>query len=91
MNILLSDKNFMVQLLKSTGYETLNILLSTLRTKKININSGSTVAVNEAILKENRVIIDTLLKYTDVNPFARSKNGVTPVHVACAKLDWATL
>jgi len=25
------------------------------------------------------------------NPFARDINSVSPIHVACAKLDWATL
>jgi ankyrin repeat protein len=31
-----------------------------------------------------------LLQYGSPNPYAKDINGVTPIHVACAKLDWET-
>jgi ankyrin repeat protein len=31
-----------------------------------------------------------LLQYGSPNPYAKDINGVTPIHVACAKLDWDT-
>ena len=32
-----------------------------------------------------------MLTYGNPNPYSRDQNGVTPIHVACAKLDWETL
>ena len=32
-----------------------------------------------------------MLKHGKPNPFARDENGISPIHVACAKLDWDTI
>lgn len=31
-----------------------------------------------------------MLEHGTPNPYAKDINGVTPIHVACAKLDWET-
>jgi len=32
-----------------------------------------------------------MLEHGKPNPLVRDKNGITPIHVACSKLDWETL
>lgn len=55
------------------------------------MNSGTKMPLNQAILRGNHYIIQTLLSHGNPNPFARDENGITPIHVACAKLDWDTI
>lgn len=31
-----------------------------------------------------------MMEHGSPNPYAKDINGVTPIHVACAKLDWET-
>jgi ankyrin repeat protein len=47
--------------------------------------------LNQAILRGNRHIIDMMLEHGNPNPLVRDKHGVSPVHVACSKLDWESL
>jgi ankyrin repeat protein len=55
------------------------------------VNSGHLIPLNQVILKQCRHATDIMIHYGHENPYARGTKGVTPVHVACAKLDWNTL
>jgi len=91
VNILLYNRNFLYDLLNTASQEDFMILANVFKERKPCVNSGDKIALNQAILKGNRQIIDTMLKFGNANPFARDVDSITPIHVACAKLDWETL
>ena len=57
------------------------------RKRKPQINSGSKLALNQAILRGNPFMINTLLELGSPNPFTVDKMGKAPIHIAAAKLD----
>lgn len=91
VNILLYEKSFLCDLLTTGSYEDFSILSNVFKQRSPCVNSGSQMPLNQAILRGNQFIIKSLLEYGHPNPFARDENGVTPIHVACAKLDWDTI
>jgi ankyrin repeat protein len=90
INILLYEKNFIYDLLTTGGYQDFNILNNVFKKRKPCINSGCKIPINQAILRGNQYIIQTMLEHGNPNPYAKDINGFTPVHFACAKLDWET-
>ena len=48
------------------------------------------MALNQAILRGNQYIIQMMFQHGNPNPYAKDKERITPIHVACAKLDWET-
>jgi len=54
------------------------------------VNSGCKMPINQAILRGNQYIIQTMLEHGQPNPYAKDEKGITPLHTACAKLDWET-
>jgi ankyrin repeat protein len=91
VNILLHEKNFIYDLLNTASWEDFNILSNVFKKRQPCVNSGQKIAINQAILRGNRHIIKTMLEHGKPNPLVRDKNGITPIHVACSKLDWETL
>ena len=91
VNILLHEKNFIYDLLNTANWEDFSILSNVFKRRAPCINSGVKIPLNQAILRGNRHIISTMLEHGKPNPFARDMNLITPIHVACAKLDWQTL
>ena len=85
------ERNFMYDLLTTSSFEDFNILTNVFKKRHPCVNSGSKIPLNQAILRGNRHIIDTMFEHGKPNPYARDVNGVSPIHVACAKLDWKTL
>ena len=61
-----------------------------LKKKQPQINSGSRLALNQAILRGNPFMINALLEYGDASPFVRDASGKSPIHIAAAKLDRAS-
>lgn len=55
--------------------------------RKPQINSGKQLALNQAILRGNPFMINTLLELGDPNPFVVDRMGKAPIHIAAAKLD----
>jgi ankyrin repeat protein len=58
--------------------------------RKPQINSGSKLALNQAILRGNPFMIKTLLQYGEPNPFVVDHVGKAPIHIAAQKLDMST-
>lgn len=58
--------------------------------RKPQINSGSKLALNQAILRGNPFMVKTLLQYGDPNPFVIDTFGKAPIHIAAQKLDQPT-
>ena len=87
MNVLLNDKNFIVELLQNSGYLDFSILNMIMKKKRPQINSGSKLALNQAILRGNPFMINALLENGDCNPFVRDAEGKSPIHIAAAKLN----
>jgi ankyrin repeat protein len=90
VNILINEKNFLVDLLDTSGYKDFNILNIIFKKRRPQINSGCKLALNQAILRGNPFIIKTLLEFGNPNPFVRDSNGKSPIHMAAAKLDTDT-
>jgi len=91
VNILLYEKNFIYDLLNTANWEDFSILDNVFKKRTPCINSGVKMPLNQAILRGNHHINFTMLQHGKPNPFAKDINLITPVHVACAKLDWDTL
>lgn len=91
VNILLYEKSFLCDLLTSGTFEDFSILSNIFKQRNPCVNSGAKMPLNQAILRGNQHIIKSLFEHGNPNPFARDENGVTPIHVACAKLDWDTI
>lgn len=62
-----------------------------MRRKKVNINSGNYLPLNQAILRGNPMIIKTLIEFGNPNPYVMDINGKYYIHVAAAKLDTDTM
>ena len=90
VNILLYEKNFLYDLLTTAGYQDFSILSNVFKKRKPCVNSGCKMPLNQAILRGNQYIIQTMLEHGSPNPYAKDVNGITPIHVACANLDWET-
>ena len=90
VNVLLNDKNFLVELLQNSGYMDFSIMNMIFKKRKPQINSGKQLALNQAILRGNPFMIKTLLELGNPNPFVRDKQGKAPIHIAAAKLDRET-
>jgi ankyrin repeat protein len=90
VNILLYEKNFLHDLLTTGSFQDFSILKNIFKKRKPCINSGCKMALNQAILRGNQYIIQTLMEHGSPNPYAKDINGMTPIHVACAKLDFET-
>jgi ankyrin repeat protein len=90
VNVLLNDKNFLVELLQNSGYMDFSIMNMIFKKRKPQINSGKQLALNQAILRGNPFMIKTLLELGNPNPFVRDKQGKGPIHIAAAKLDRET-
>lgn len=90
VNILLNEKNFVVELLQNSGYLDFSILNMIMKKKRPQINSGSKLALNQAILRGNPFMINALLENCDASPFVRDSNGKSPIHIAAAKLNRET-
>ena len=90
VNILLYEQNFLYDLLQKAELDDFKILTQVFKDRKPCVNSGKKIPLIKAILQGNQFIIQTLLQYGEPNPYARDENGVTPLHAACAKLDWET-
>ena len=86
-NVLLQEKNFVVELLQNSGYTDFSILQLILKKRKPQINSGKTLALNQAILRGNPFMINTLLEHGNPSPFVKDANGKGPIHVAASKLN----
>ena len=87
INILLNQKNFLVELLTNSGYTDFSILNMIFKKRKPQINSGSRLALNQAILRGNPFMIKTLLEFGKPNPWVVDENGKAAIHIAAAKLD----
>lgn len=87
INILLREKNFMTELLQNSGYMDFSIMNMIFKKRKPQINSGSKLALNQAILRGNPFMIKTLLELGDPNPYVRDILGKAPIHIAAQKLD----
>lgn len=74
VNILINEKNFLVDLLETSGYKDFSILNIILKKRRPQINSGSKLALNQAILRGNPFIVTTLLEFGNPNPFVRDGN-----------------
>lgn len=90
VNILLNDRNFLVELLQNSGYSDFSILNMILKKRRPCINSGTKLALNQAILRGNPFMIKTMMEFGKPNPFVRDSMGKAPIHIAAAKLDQET-
>jgi ankyrin repeat protein len=82
INVLVNDKNFLYELLCNSGYMDFSIMQMIFKRKKPQINSGSKLALNQAILRGNPFMINTLLEHGDPNPYTRDSLGKSPLHMA---------
>jgi len=87
VNVLVNEKNFIVELLTNSGYMDFSIMNMIFKKRRPQINSGSKLALNQAILRGNPFMIKTLLELGNPNPFAVDRSGKAPIHIAAAKLD----
>ena len=53
VNILLHEKNFIYDLLSTANWEDMSILASVFQKRKPCVNSGTRIALNQAILRGN--------------------------------------
>lgn len=90
VNVLVNDHNFVVELLQNSGYMDFSIMNMIFKKRKPQINSGTKLALNQAILRGNPFMINTLLELGNPNPFTVDKLGKAPIHIAAAKLDMDT-
>lgn len=90
VNILLNERNFLVELLQNSGYQDFSILNMILKKRRPCINSGTKLALNQAILRGNPFMIKTMMEFGKPNPFVRDATGKAPIHIAAAKLDQDT-
>lgn len=90
VNVLVNNRNFIVELLANSGYMDFSIMNMIFKKKKPFINSGSKLALNEAIRRGNPFMINTLLELGKPNPFTVDDKGKAPIHIAAAKLDLDT-
>jgi len=90
VNMLVNEKNFLVELLDTAGYKDFSILNVVFKKRRPQINSGTKLPLNQAILRGNPFIIKTLLEHGNPSPFVRDVNGKAPIHMAAAKLDTET-
>ena len=90
VNVLINNKNFLVDLLDTAGYKDFSILNVIFKKTRPQINSGARLPLNQAILRGNPFIIKTLLEYGNPNPYVRDAQGKAPIHLAAAKLDRET-
>ena len=77
----------MTELLQNSGYMDFSIMNMIFKKRKPQINSGSKLALNQAILRGNPFMIKTLLELGDPNPYVRDILGKAPIHIAAQKLD----
>jgi len=61
-----------------------------MKKKRPQINSGSKLALNQAILRGNPFMINALLEHCNASPFVRDSTGKSPIHIAAAKLNRET-
>jgi len=88
VNMLLNEKNFVVELLQNSGYLDFSILNMIMKKKRPQINSGSKLAMNMAILRGNPFMINALLDAgLEASPYVRDATGKSPIHIAAAKLN----
>jgi len=90
INILLDDKSALYELLQTSCYQDLNILNYLMKKKRPCVNSGSSLPLNQAILRGNPFIINSIIEFGKVNPYKCDRNGKAPIHIAAAKLDMTT-
>jgi len=57
VNILVNEKNFLVELLQNAGYTDFSILNMIFKRRRPQINSGTKLALNQAILRGNPFMI----------------------------------
>lgn len=53
-----------------------------MKKKSPQINSGTKLALNMAILRGNPFMINTLLEHGNASPFVSDCNGKLPIHIA---------
>ena len=87
VNVLVNEKNFIVELLQNSGYMDFSIMNMIFKKRKPQINSGKQLALNLAILRGNPFMVKTLLELGKPNPYTVDAKGKAPIHVAAAKLD----
>ncbi len=90
VNILIKEKNFLIDLLETAGYKDFSILNVIFSKKRPCINSGAKLPLNQAILRGNPYIIKTLLELGNPHPYTRDAMGKSPLHMAAIKLDTET-
>jgi ankyrin repeat protein len=90
VNILIKEKNFLVDLLETARYKDFSILNVIFSRKKPCINSGIKLPLNIAILRGNPYIVRTLLELGNPHPYTKDAAGKSPIHIAAIKLDTET-
>jgi hypothetical protein len=90
VNILIKEKNFLIDLLETAGYKDFSILNVIFSKKRPCINSGVKLPLNQAILRGNPYIIKTLIELGNPHPYTRDATGKSPLHMAAVKLDTDT-
>lgn len=87
LNILIKEKNFLIDLLETAGFRDFSILNVIFSKKRPCINSGEKLPLNQAILRGNPYIVKTLMEKGKPNPYTRDAKGKSPLHMAAVKLD----
>jgi ankyrin repeat protein len=87
VNMLLDERSCVYELLSSSSYIDFNILNYLLKVSRPDINSGTKIPLNQALLRGNVFIIKTLVEFGKPNFHVRDHNGLAPIHIAAQKLD----
>ena len=87
VNMLLDERSAVYELLSSSTYIDFNILNYLLKVSRPDINSGTKLPLNQAILRGNLFIIKTLVEFGKPNFFVKDHQGLAPIHIAASKLD----
>ena len=88
--MLVNEKSFLCDLLDTAGYKDFAILNLIFKIQIPQINAGSKLPLNLAILRGNPFIIKTLLEKGNPSAFVRDSTGKAPIHVAASKIDIET-
>jgi len=90
INVLCNEQSFLCDLLDTAGYKDNSILNLIFKRQRAQINAGSKLPLNLAILRGNPFIVKTLLEKGNPSPFVRDASGKAPIHVAACKIDMET-
>jgi ankyrin repeat protein len=87
INILLNEKSALFELLSTSKYLDFSILNFLIKRKKPCVNSGVKLPLNQAILRGNPFIINSIIEFAKPHPLIRDQTGKPPIHFAALKLD----